>query len=296
MPLRMVLDAVRSQKELVMEKSKLAEAVASGDLTREVIISEAITLDPAQIKKDEMWKMLNAVVGMSEAQVVLDRAFAGMTASLRKSRDDEASRDRLKNGLFELNKILRGDQNTAEMADEALAFLAEFLGAGAGIMYLYFEKGERLQTISTYAISKSKRLDWVFRLGEGLPGQVALERKTLCLNSIPHGYLPITSALGKAEPLNLAILPIMHNNTLVGVLELGSFRKFCDDDFDFLNQSLEGIAIAIKVKRSRQLVNDLLEQTQYQAEELRVQQEELQQSNEELVERARMMAERVKGN
>ena len=132
------------------------------------------------------------------------------------------------------------------------------------------------------------RLD-LDRLGEGLPGQVALQRKMMCLNAVPPDYLPSTSALGKSDPLNVVIMPIMHNDTCVGVLELGSFRQFSADDFNFLHQSLEGVAIAIVVSRSHQRVSELLEQTQAQAEELLVQQEELQQTNEELEERARML-------
>lgn len=280
LPLRAVLAAVRSQQKQVNEKAGLAETIASGDLTQEVIISEAITLDPARMKYDEMGMVLKAIVSMSEAQITLDVAFAGMTASLRSSRAEEASRSRLKSGLYELNKILRDNHINAKLADEALAFIADFVGAGVGIMYLYDEKEEMLQTISTYAISRSERLGEGFRLGEGLVGQAAREQKVLCLNSIPPDYLRISSALGEAAPLNVAIMPIMHNDILVGVLELGSFRHLGDEDFEFLNHSLEGIAIAIRVNHSHQLVNDLLEQTQAQAEELRAQQEELQKTNE----------------
>ncbi|MHB8056891.1 MAG: GAF domain-containing protein [Desulfuromonadaceae bacterium] len=290
-PLRVVLNAVRRQQTQGQEKAILAEAVAAGDLNREVIISEAITFDPARIKSDEMGMALKAVAGMSVAQRALDSAFAGMTAALRDSREEDARRNHLKSGLHELNKILRDEQRTAELADVALAFIADFLGAGVGIMYLYNESGEALQIISTYAISGEGRLNGGFRLGEGLPGQVALERKTICLNAVPPDYLPISSALGKANPLNVAIMPILHHETLVGVLELGSFRCFSDDDFEFLKQSLEGIAIAIKVNSSHQRVSELLEHTQAQAEELRVQQEELQQTNEELEERAMILAE-----
>jgi len=290
-PLRVVLDAVHSQQQQGEEKASLAEAVAGGDLSREVNISEAITLDPARIKSDEMGRVLKAVAGMNMTQRALDRAFAGMTASLRHNRTEDARRDRLKSGLHELNKILRDEQNTTELGDKTLAFLAGFLDAGVGIMYLY-EKNERmLLTLSTYAISKSEHLNKGFRLGEGLPGQVALERKTISLDAVPPDYLPISSALGKANPSNVAIMPILHHETLVGVLELGSFRRFSDDDFDFLKQSLEGIAIAIKANRSHQRVNELLEQTRVQAEELLVQQEELQQTNEELEERAMILAE-----
>lgn len=284
LPLLVILDAVRRQQEQVKEKAILAEAVADGDLDREIFISKVIALDPTDIKNDEIGMVLNAVVGMSKAQVTLDKAFAKMTASLLKNRSEETRRDRLKSGLYELNKIIREELETAEMGDRALAFLADFLDAGVGILYLYNDEEKRLQALSTYAISRSKRLDEGFRLGEGLPGQAALERKKISLDSIPHGYLPISSALGEADPQHIAIMPIMHNDTLVGVLELGSFRRFSDDDFEFLNHSLEGVAVAFSVNRSRQRVYDLLEETQSQTEELRVQQEELQQSNEELAE------------
>jgi len=241
-----------------------------------------------------MGMLLKAVVVMSKTQVTLDRAFAEMTASLRSSRDEEARRDRLKSGLYELNKIVREEHKTSELGDKALAFLAGHLGSGVGVMYLYDEKEGMLQTLSTYAISRSGRLNGGFRLGEGVAGQVALERKMICLNTVPPDYLPITSALGEADPLNIVILPILHNETLVGVLELGSFRQYRNEDFEFLNQSLEGIAIAININRTHQRVNDLLEQTQAQSEELQVQHEELLQTNEELSERERMLIEQGK--
>lgn len=290
-PLRVVLASVNSQQKQGKEQARLAEAVAAGDLSREVLISSPLILESDQIEHNEMGTVLSAVVGMSKAQVTLDRAFAGMTASLRRSRSEDARRDRLKSGLFELNKILRGDHATPVLGDESLFFLAGFLGAGVGIMYLYNDRDKMLQILSTYAISRSGCQNDRFLLGEGLPGQVALERKMICLQSISPDYLPIASALGSADPLHIVILPIMYNEILVGVLELGSFRQFDEDDFDFLTQSLEGIAIALSVTRSHQLVNELLEQSQAQAEELRVQQEELLQTSKELGGRARTLTE-----
>jgi GAF domain-containing protein len=197
----------------------------------------------------------------------------------------------MKSGLYELNKIMRNEHQTAALADEALTFLAEFLGGGVGIIYLYDDNEQTLQTISTYAITKTNGHCDSFRLGEGLPGQVALAKKMICLNSIPLDYLPIASALGVADPVNIVIIPIKYNEILVGVLELGSFRPFNDDDFDFLNEAVEGIAIALNVNRSYQLVNALLEKTQEQAEELRVQRKELLRTNEVLEGRARMLSD-----
>lgn len=293
-PLRLIRDAVIRQREQGNEKACLAEAVAGGDLDRDVTVSEAITLDAAHIRHDEMGTVLNAVVGMSEAQVTLDRALAGMTTALRLHRDEETRRDRHKSGLYELNKILQIERNPAELAEKALAFMASFLGAGVGVIYLYDDREHMLHPLSTYAFSRSDRLSGGIRPGEGLAGQVARERKMICLETVPADYLPISSALGEANPLSILIAPILHNDTLVGVLELGRFSRFGDDDRAFLTTALEDVAIAINVSRSHQLVNVLLEQTQAQTEELRVQQEELQQSNEELIERAHMLTEQHK--
>jgi methyl-accepting chemotaxis protein len=293
LPLRVVLGAVRAQQSQGQEKAQLAEAIASGDLDCQVTISDLLRLDTKQLQKDEMGLVLSAVVGMSEAQTTLDRALADMTASLRTGRDEEMRRDRLKSGLHELNRILREEHALDELLEYTLAFMAAFQDAGVGILYLYNEREELLEPASTYAISLADRPDGGrLKPGDGLVGQVAVGRKMIHLATVPRGYLPIASALGEADPLQVAILPIMHNATLAGVLELGSFRPFGNDDIDFLQQALEGIAIAVINNRSRLLVSDLLEQTQLQAEELRVQQEELQQTNEELEERARLFYER----
>lgn len=291
MPLRLIRDAVIRQREQGNEKACLAEAVAGGDLDRDVTVSEAITLDATHSRHDEMWMVLNAVVGMSEAQVTLDKALSGMTTALRLHRDEELRRDHHNSGLYELNKILQIERNPAELAEKALTFMATFLEAGVGVIYLYDEGKNKLNPFSTYAFSRSGRLSGGVSPGEGLVGQVARERKMIFLDSVPADYLPISSALGKADPPSVIIAPIVHNDTLIGVLELGRFSPFGEDDRAFLLTALEDVAIAINISRSHQLVNVLLEQTQAQAEELRVQQEELQQSNEELIERTHMLME-----
>jgi len=110
LPLKVVLKAVREQQKQVQEKAAFAEAVADGDFDREVIISEALSIDSIRRDKDEIGRVLNAVVSMSEAQVTLDKALAWMTASLRRTRNEEARRAHMKSGLYDLNKILREER------------------------------------------------------------------------------------------------------------------------------------------------------------------------------------------
>lgn len=288
-PLRRSLEAVLTQQEISREKARLVEAIAAGDLNQEAMVTEPITLDTELANRDEAGKLLIAIAGMSEIQYKLDLAFAEMTASLRQSREQESRRNWLKNGHNELYTILRGDKSTSELTLLVLNFLAEYLGAGVAVFYLFDEKEVSLQIAASYAFTRRKRMNERISLGEGLAGQAALEKKMICLNDAPPDYLPICSGLGESRPVNIVALPLVFDDVLVGVLEIGSFRIFSDIDLEFLHQSQNGIAIAISVNNSRQRVEQLLVQTQGQSEELRVQQEELQQTNEELEERTRML-------
>lgn len=294
-PLGHVLETIGSLQKGGKEKARLAEAIAGGDLDQEVSVSEPLKINADQVGRDEAGMLLRAIIGMSEEQHTLDLAFAGMARSLRHNREHEALRDWLKNGQNELNTILRGDKSTAELTERTLAFLTEYLGAGIGVFYLFDDKEALLRISSSYALAPRKGLSGQIALGEGLAGQAALERKTICLNAAPPDYLPISSGLGEADPANIVVLPLLHNDALIGIIEIGSFKVFSNNDLEFLEQTREGIAIALSVNSSRQLVNELLEQTQGQAEELRVQQEKLQQTNEELEDRARMLEQKREG-
>ncbi|MDD2853469.1 MAG: response regulator [Desulfuromonadaceae bacterium] len=288
-PLSRGVEVLKSLAERGEEKAALTEAIANGDLSRDISLSEPLNITNAALTNDESGTLLRSLVSMSETQSMLDQAFARMTEALRRSRDTEQARDWLKTGLNELNLLMRGEQNTEEIAEKVLTFLAGYLGAGTGAFYRYDDKGQTLELMATFAFSRRKNLSYRFRLGEELIGQASLEKKVICLSNIPPDYLQIGSALGESVPQNIVAVPLVHNGLLVAALELGTFKPFSDTELDFLNQAMEGIAIGLGVAHSRQRINELLEQTQQQAEELRVQQEELQQSNEELEERAEML-------
>ncbi len=288
-PLRVAHDAVRLQQQGNQEKTRLVESIAGGDLDKELIVTEPLQLDTDHISRDEAGSLLKAVVEMSEVQYLLDQAFAEMTNSLRHSRQRDALQAWFKNGQNEFNAILRGDKSTKDLSEQALEFLTEYLGAGVGVLYVYNEIESSLTIAASYALTQRKRQIERIALGEGLAGQAALERRMITLQDAPPDYLRISSGLGESEPAHIVALPLLHNNNLIGLLEIGSFTSFGEDDLEFLKQVMEALAIALSVNKSRQLVNELLERTQAQAEELRVQQEELQQTNEELEERAQML-------
>jgi signal transduction histidine kinase len=195
----------------------------------------------------------------------------------------------IKTGQAELNDQIRGDLGLSTLLNSAVTRLTEYTGAHIGAIYL--SEDETLKLVSSYAFSKRKKLSNVFKLGEGLVGQAALEKKRIALTDVPDDYIAVRSGLGEASPRNIIVQPLLHEGEIKGVVELGSLSSFSDSAIEYLELSSEGLSIAIHAAQSRQKVQELLEQTQEQAEELEAQQEELRQSNEELEEQAKSLQE-----
>lgn len=288
-PIRQVLDTLHSLSDAAREKTLLAEAIAAGDLNQPVRITEPLQVDESSFTRDEAGVLLKNVVEMNALQSKLDMALTTMTEALRTDRDEEQRRNWLKNGLAGLNGLISGDRRLSELTDQCLTYLCGYLAVAAGAFYLWDERDSMLEMAAGYGLPDLAGRNLRFRAGEGPAGQAARDRSLLIIYDVPHGYLTMSSALGKAEPLAIAALPLIHDNRLIGVIEIASFRPFSEQEQTFLNRAGDALSIGVGVNISRRLVDDLLEQTQSQAEELRVQQEELQQTNEELEERAQML-------
>ena len=120
----------------------------------------------------------------------------------------------------------------------------------------------------------------------GLIGQAAREQKQISLTDLTEDQIRITSSVMNAKPKHLLITPFVFEGKTVGVIEIGSLNDFSETDKEFINASMDTIAISVNSAISRKRIQELLEETQVQTEELQSQQEELKQMNEELEEQA----------
>jgi signal transduction histidine kinase/CheY-like chemotaxis protein len=180
---------------------------------------------------------------------------------------------------------MSGEQTTLQLAENILQFLTPYLDAQVGAFYLLqplTEKKDYLKMIASYAYTWRNNSNYEFQIGEGIVGQVALERKLFVTHKVPANYMLIQSGLGESLPQALLVAPISYENRLKGVIELATFSTFTETHLELLQLTLPAIAIAINMAQSRTQTQELLEQSQMQAEELRSQQEELQQTNEQL--------------
>src|SRR6185295_10344207 len=96
-----------------------------------------------------------------------------------------------------------------------------------------------LKLFASYAYQERKSVSNVWRFGEGLVGQAALEAKRIVLSKVPSDYIQISSALGEAPPHAIVVVPILFEGEVKGVIELASFERFSGIQLAFLDQMLE---------------------------------------------------------
>ncbi len=133
--------------------------------------------------------------------------------------------------------------------------------------------------------------DVVFHLGESLVGQTALEKRPMRVKQVPAGYLEVSSGLGRAEPADLVVLPVLFEEQVLGVIELASFQRFNDVHTGFLEQLVETIGVVLNTIIANVRTEELLSQSQRLAQELQMQSMELQRTNAELEEKAALLGE-----
>jgi len=224
----------------------------------------------------------------------LGRALTHMTHTLREVIAKNAMQDWQKTGQTQLNDQMSGEQDVTTLTQNIIHFLTTCLQAQVGVFYLVDPNRNQpaLKLIASYAYTRRKNLANEFQFGEGLVGQAALERQNILITQVPEDYIHVRSGLGESVPNYIIVMPFFYETILKGVIELGSFHEFNSVQQEFLDQVMPAIGIAVHSAQSRAQMQELLQQTQMQAEELRSQAEELQsqqdtlsQTNAELEER-----------
>ena len=196
----------------------------------------------------------------------------------------------LKASQTELSAQMIGDLPADVLCRNIITYLCKRLEAQSGLMYLA-DEGGTLRLAGSYAHKHKKHLADEYKPGEGLVGQAALEKKEITLSNVPEHYFTIESGLGETLPRNIFIKPIVYNNRVKAVIELGTLHEFPEPQGQFLDIVAESIALAVESAKARDTQARLLEESQRLTEELQAQQEELNAANEELEEQTQRLQE-----
>lgn len=223
----------------------------------------------------------------------LGNALSIMKSNLLSNAKEIEENNWSKTGQTELNNKMRGIQDPMSLSQNIIGYLAKFMNAQIGAIYLSNGSGNEavFSQVGSYAFTTRKNISNQFKLGEGIVGQAALEKQPILLTNVPDDYIHVNSALGNTPPKNILVYPFLYEGQVKGIIELGSLDKFTERQMTFLDEVSENVAIGFAAAQSRVQMKELLDKTQQQAEELQSQQEELRQINEELEEQAKTLKE-----
>jgi PAS domain S-box-containing protein len=225
--------------------AEVATAVAHGDLTRSI-----------------------QVQARGEVAALKDN-INEMIRNLRETTSKNCEQDWLKTNLAKFSRMLQGQKELWAVGEHILSELAPVIAAQQAVFYVMdaTQKEPCLKLLASYAYRGRRHIR--FKLGEGLVGQCAAQKEKILLSKVPKRYLKIGSGLGAATPLNIIVLPVLFEGRVKGVIELASFERFHATHLTLLDQLMESIGIVINTIEANMRTEDLLEQSQAQAERLR---------------------------
>ncbi|HSP38489.1 MAG TPA: ATP-binding protein, partial [Frankiaceae bacterium] len=251
--------------------AEVATAVTEGDLTRQVRVEAS---GEVAVLKDKLNEMIR---------------------NLRETTRQNIEQDWLKTNRERFTRMLQGQRDLAAVSSMILSELAPLVSAQHAVFYSVVtpsEAGEpMLQLQAGYGYEERRNLSRSFRLGEGLVGQCAVEKKRILLTEVPGDYVRINSGLGAAPPLNIIVLPVLFEGSVRAVVELASFSPFSATHQAFLDQLPESIGLVLNTIEANSRTENLLQQSLSLSQELRSQQEELRETNEDLGRQAAQLAE-----
>lgn len=279
-----------------------ADRMAKGDVSETVAVESRDELGALATAFNEMimvtrrFSDIANVIGKGDYSPVVEVRSTGdrlaialnnMKNDLQKLSEENARRTWLLTGNSELNDSMRGEKDVKTLAQDVIIQLTKHLNAQVGAIYL--ADNNHYELVGSYAFQHRKENTNHIKAGQGLVGQSALEKKPIVFNRVPDDYIRINSGLGSTTPRSIVVFPFLFDGEVKGVVEIGSAEEFSDLHLQFLEMVGENVAIAFNASQSRDMLKELLEETQRQAEELETQQEELRQSNEELHEKTELL-------
>jgi HAMP domain-containing protein/signal transduction histidine kinase/DNA-binding response OmpR family regulator len=248
--------------------AEVTTAVTKGDLTRSIQVE-------ASGEVAELKDYINTMID-----------------NLRLTTDRNKEQDWLKTNLARFTGMLQGQRDLSTVGRMLLSELAPLVNAQQGVIYqMETDESSEMMLLSAYADDAPNGHARQLRVGEGLVGQCAAEKRRMLITEVPPHAVPIRSGLFKAVPLNVIVLPVLFEDRVKAVIELASLSTFTASHLAFLEQLTASIGIVLNSIEATMQTEGLLKQSQQLATELQTQQKELQQTNEQLAQKAQQLAE-----
>jgi HAMP domain-containing protein/CheY-like chemotaxis protein len=246
--------------------AEVATAVTKGDLTRSIQVE-------ARGEVAELKDNINTMID-----------------NLRLTTDRNTEQDWLKTNLARFTGMLQGQRDLTTVGKKLLSELVPLVDAQQGMIY-QMESDTGMVMLAAFAGEGEDGYVHRLKIGEGLVGQCAAEKRRILISGLPPQTIPIRSSLFEAVPQSVIVLPVLFEDRVKAVIELATLSSFTDSHLAFLEQLTSSIGIVLNSIEATMQTEGLLKQSQQLAAELQTQQKELQQTNEQLALKAQQLAE-----
>ncbi|MFA7268586.1 MAG: PocR ligand-binding domain-containing protein [Sterolibacterium sp.] len=153
---------------------------------------------------------------------------------------------------------LQQAKTIAELGQVLLEEAHRLLGVLQGAVFVV-DAGDKQRLKLAAGYGRTADLPASLAVGDGLLGQSAFDRKPIILEAPQESYWRITSGLGAATPRIVVILPILHSEEVLGVIELAALRALDDNDRSVLDELLPLVALNLEVLRRNRQAEEMAE-------------------------------------
>ncbi len=248
-----------------------------------------------------IWFILQREKQVAKDKLILEQKIEEAQAELKsKTRKVEEHENEIKRrneeekeirffteGVAKMSDIIaKKRQNLEELSSSVISELVTYVDASAGGIFVMDDSDEHqhiLKASGEFCLSSDEKVSREFQIGEGNIGTCYKEMQTMVSDNIPDGYIMLKSGLGNISLHNVVYVPVVQDNTPIGVIEIASIEKLSEIKIKFIEKIAESLASIIAIIKANEKSRLMIEMNNAQAEELRAQEEEMRQNMEELL-------------
>jgi len=289
-PLSEVTERLRllTQGRIVEQQIRYVKEDEVGDMVRSVMLLESNTQKVINHARKIASGEYTLHFDLRSEEDSLGVALNEMTEKLHSNEQYNRYHNWLQEGLNTLSNHLSGGVGLEETGRKSLSFLAPYIEAGRGALFIYNTQKEQLELRATYAYEQREQISNTYALGEGIVGQCALEKAPIRLKNLHDGGI-IEASTVKSRPMEVMAVPLMHDGALYGVLELAGYESFDDQKRAFLLEATQTLATYLHTAIQNSEVKRLLEVSEQAARDAFEQSEKLQNANAQMEEQQSQM-------
>ncbi len=222
-----------------MSLAFLAVLILEKQIPHNVIIYAAVFYTLTAVIFAYLFKKLVQVADKPKHDVKI--IYKGDVQAVQKKKKEESEEQ----SVIKFFKDIPSITDKEKFAEEILRRFAKNFDVVTALFFLWDKNKEVFYIANSFAFY-SENTDKTFKIGEGITGQVAKNKKILLIDNVPPDYIEVVSGLGQGSPKHLAFIPIVDEDTTLAVIEIAAFSDFGDNAEEIFNKIAKRLRSYVK--------------------------------------------------